>query len=70
MHLIPALNLWYSPRGVRRGLLVCAFAAALWMAWALAFAHGLVPDLLPGTAKQPTAPVHLELPRCGCGVVA
>jgi hypothetical protein len=69
MHLVPPLNLWYSPRGLRRGLQACVFAAALWMAWALAFAHGLVPGPLPGTFGQPAAPGYLDSPRCGCGVV-
>ena len=31
---------WYSKRGARRGLLLAAFAAALWASWAIGYIHG------------------------------
>ena len=42
------MSRWYSRRGARRGLLIAAFAAALWIGWAVGYIHGsrllLVPD--------------------------
>lgn len=31
------MNIWYSPRGARRGLLFAALLAALWSCWAAGY---------------------------------
>jgi hypothetical protein len=36
--------MWFSPRGARRGVLLAAFAAALWCSWAVGYLQGASPD--------------------------
>lgn len=52
---------WYSPRGARRGLLLAAVAAAIWIGWAVGYSQGAQKAAQPTpTSKTTKAPVNAQ----------
>lgn len=49
----------FSPRGARRGLLVAAVGAALWLCWAAGYLYGSHP-LAPQASPSVTGPANTE----------
>ncbi len=54
--------MWFSPRGARRGVLLVAFAAALWCSWAEGYLQGASP--VDDTAHRATQQVKVQSTCC------
>lgn len=51
------MNVWYSPRGARRGLLFAALLIALWSCWAAGYAQAALHfHATPTVTLQHSAP--------------
>jgi hypothetical protein len=53
---------WYSPRGLRRGLLLAGIASALWLCWVAGYLQATVHRRLPPASTTTTTPV--DAPCC------
>jgi len=54
---------WYSPRGVRRGLVLAMLTVALWLSWAVGYVQGAVQAAAP-SMSSPMVWVDASHPTC------
>ena len=66
MAFLTGLKSIYSPLGLRRGLVACAFASALWLAWASAYLNGIGSAGGASGSHAPPIPDRPGIPFCAC----
>jgi hypothetical protein len=58
---------WYSPRGVRRGLVLAMLTAAFWISWAVGYAQGCIEVSMHADTATRNRMILVDMNRPACG---